>query len=117
VTNFETESLPRDCRCLGGITAAGFVRRTDSQQPHFTRDGGARVRSLPPDKVHGIWVPGPGSYRRNDAGDSGIDAAWLSKAVGGPVRVQGVRHEEHGWDPKDQLRSTGPEPPSTRTAW
>jgi hypothetical protein len=52
---------------------------------------------LPQDKVHGIWVPGPGSYGRNDAG---IDAALLSKAVGRPVRVQGLRYEGHGWNPK-----------------
>ena len=50
--------------------------------------------------MHGIWVPGPGSYGRNDAGDAGIDAALLSKAVGRPVRVQGMRYEGHGWDPK-----------------
>jgi nicotinate dehydrogenase subunit B len=58
------------------------------------------VLRLPPDKVHGIWVPGPGSYGRNDAGDAAIDAALLSKAVGRPVRVQGMRYEGHGWDPK-----------------
>src|SRR4029077_6470035 len=51
-------------------------------------------------RVHGIWVSGPGSYGRNDAGDAGIDAALLSKAVGRPVRVQGMRYEGHGWDPK-----------------
>jgi nicotinate dehydrogenase subunit B len=43
---------------------------------------------------------GPGSYGRNDAGDAGIDTALLSKAVGRPVRVQGMRYEGHGWDPK-----------------
>jgi len=73
---------------------------TGSQKPHFARDGVARVLCLPQDKVHGIWVPGPGSYGRNDAGDAGIDAALLSKAVGRPVRVQGMRYEGHGWDPK-----------------
>ena len=72
----------------------------DSQKPHFARDGVARALGLPPEKVHGIWVPGPGSYGRNDAGDAGIDAALLSKAVGHPVRVQGMRYEGHGWDPK-----------------
>jgi nicotinate dehydrogenase subunit B len=55
------------------------------------------VLGLPQDKVHGIWVPGPGSYGRNDAG---IDAALLSKAAGRPVRVQGMRYEGPGWDPK-----------------
>jgi nicotinate dehydrogenase subunit B len=80
--------------------ADGATLWTGSQKPHFARDGVARALSLPPDKVHGIWVPGPGSYGRNDAGDAGIDAALLSTAVGRPVRVQGMRYEGHGWDPK-----------------
>src|SRR5271166_2516139 len=80
--------------------ADGATLWTGSQKPHYARDGAARVLGLPPDKVHGIWVPGPGSYGRNDAGDAGIDAALLSKAVGRPVRVQGMRWEGHGWDPK-----------------
>jgi nicotinate dehydrogenase subunit B len=58
------------------------------------------VLGLPQEKVHGIWVPGPGSYGRNDADDTVSDAALLSKAIGHPVRVQGMRHEGHGWDPK-----------------
>jgi nicotinate dehydrogenase subunit B len=78
----------------------GATLWTGSQKPHYARDGVARVLGLPPEKVHGIWVPGPGSYGRNDAGDAGIDAALLSKAVGHPVRVQGMRYEGHGWDPK-----------------
>ena len=32
--------------------------------------------------MHGIWVPGPGSYGRNDAGDTGIDAAWVVETDG-----------------------------------
>jgi CO/xanthine dehydrogenase Mo-binding subunit len=80
--------------------ADGATLWTGSQKPHYARDGVARALGLPQDKVHGIWVPGPGSYGRNDAGDAGIDAALLSKAVGRPVRVQGMRWEGHGWDPK-----------------
>jgi nicotinate dehydrogenase subunit B len=80
--------------------ADGATLWTGSQKPHFARDGVARALGLPQDKVHGIWVPGPGSYGRNDAGDAGIDAALLSKSVGRPVRVQGMRYEGHGWDPK-----------------
>jgi CO/xanthine dehydrogenase Mo-binding subunit len=80
--------------------ADGATLWTGSQKPHFARDGVARILGLPREKVHGIWVPGPGSYGRNDAGDAGIDAALLSKAVGRPVRVQGMRYEGHGWDPK-----------------
>jgi nicotinate dehydrogenase subunit B len=73
---------------------------TGSQKPHFTRDGVAAILGLPPDKVRGIWVPGPGSYGRNDAGDAAMDAALLAKAVGRPVRLQYTRGQATGWDPK-----------------
>src|SRR6202045_5100255 len=87
--------------CAGvDARAAGATFWAGSRKPPFARDGVARALGLPRDKVRGIWVPGPGSYGRNDAGDAGIDAALLSKAVGRPVRVQGMRGEGHGWDPK-----------------
>src|SRR5206468_10155463 len=63
-------------------------------------DGVAKLLGLPPEKVHGIWVMGPGSYGRNDAGDAALDAAWLSKVTGRPVRVQGMRQDGTAWDPK-----------------
>ena len=56
--------------------------------------------NLPLEKVKAVQMIGPGSYGRNDAGDAVMDAAVLSKAVGKPVRVQGMRYEGHGWDPK-----------------
>jgi nicotinate dehydrogenase subunit B len=73
---------------------------TGSQKPHFTRDGVAAILGLPAEKVRAIWVPGPGSYGRNDAGDAAMDAALLAKAVGRPVRLQYTRDQGTGWDPK-----------------
>jgi CO/xanthine dehydrogenase Mo-binding subunit len=73
---------------------------TGSQKPHFVRDGVAAITGMPVERCRAIWVPGPGSYGRNDAGDAAMDAAVLAKAVGRPVRLQGMRHEGHGWDPK-----------------
>jgi hypothetical protein len=46
------------------VRADGATLWTGSQKPHFARDGVARVLGLPQDQVHGIWVPGPGSYER-----------------------------------------------------
>src|SRR6185503_17542947 len=73
---------------------------TGSQKPHFVRDGVAALLGLAPDKVRAIWVAGPGSYGRNDSGDAALDAAYLSKALGKPVRVQGMRADGTAWDPK-----------------
>ena len=73
---------------------------TGSQKPHSTRDGVAKLVGLAPEQVRGIWMMGPGSYGRNDAGDAALDAAYLSKLTGRPVRVQGMRVDGTAWDPK-----------------
>ena len=73
---------------------------TGSQKSHYTAEGVAAITGLPKDAVRSIWKLGPGSYGRNDAGDAAMDAAVMSKAVGRPVRVQGMRFEGSGWDPK-----------------
>ena len=71
-----------------------------SQKPHFVRAGLSAILQVPEDNVHVIWTPGPGSYGRNDADDAAMDAAVLAKAVGKPVRVQYMRNQGTGWDPK-----------------
>ena len=71
-----------------------------SQKPHYVRNGVAKLLGMPADSVHTIWVAGPGSYGRNDAGDAALDAAFLSKKIGKPVRVQGMRTDGTAWDPK-----------------
>jgi CO/xanthine dehydrogenase Mo-binding subunit len=73
---------------------------TGSQKPHYVRDGVAALLNLPPEKVRAIWVTGPGSYGRNDAGDAALDAAYLARLTGRPVRVQGMRADGTAWDPK-----------------
>ncbi|MCD6076015.1 MAG: molybdopterin binding aldehyde oxidase and xanthine dehydrogenase [Rhodospirillales bacterium] len=73
---------------------------TGSQKPHFVANGVADTIGVPVDKVRAIWVPGPGSYGRSDADDAAADAAILAHAVGKPVRVQYMRDQGTGWDPK-----------------
>src|SRR5581483_12012875 len=60
----------------------------------------ADLLKVPSDRVRVIWTEASGCYGHNGADDSAADAAWLSQAVGKPVRVQWMRHDEHGWDPK-----------------
>jgi CO/xanthine dehydrogenase Mo-binding subunit len=73
---------------------------TGTQKPHYARDGVAALLNLPVEQVQAIWRIGPGSYGRNDAGDTAIEAAFLANEIGRPVRVQGMRPEGIAWDPK-----------------
>lgn len=87
--------------CAVADVKAGEARLwTGSQKPHFARDGAAKIAGIPIDRMRGTWVMGPGCYGRNDAGDAAHDAALLSRLTGRPVRVQYMRHEGTGWDPK-----------------
>ena len=71
-----------------------------TQKGHFQQQGIAATLGVPVDKVRVIWTPGPGSYGRNDADDAAMDAAVLAQAVGKPVRMQYMRDQGTGWDPK-----------------
>jgi nicotinate dehydrogenase subunit B len=73
---------------------------TGSPKPHYCRDGVAAILGMPADKVEGKSFAGSGSYGRNDAGDAAMEAAVLARAVGKPVRVQYMRAQGTGWDPK-----------------
>ena len=52
------------------------------------------------EKVRLIYLEGSGCYGQNAHEDACADAVILSRAVGSPVRVQWMRQDEHGWDPK-----------------
>jgi CO/xanthine dehydrogenase Mo-binding subunit len=71
-----------------------------TQKSHFVQNGLAATLQVPLDKVRVIFKPGPGSYGRNDADDCAMDAGVLAKAVGRPVRLQYMRDQGTGWDPK-----------------
>jgi hypothetical protein len=44
---------------------------------------------LPQQKVHGIWVPGPGCYGRNNAGDPGTETGpGVSKCPFADLRIR-----------------------------
>ncbi len=73
---------------------------SSTQKPHQVRAGLAELLHLPIGSVRVIWVEGAGSYGRSGTDDAAADAALLSQAVGRPVRVQWMRADETGWDPK-----------------
>jgi nicotinate dehydrogenase subunit B len=73
---------------------------TASQQTHLLRKQIANMLSLKPEDVRCIYIEGSGCYGRNGHEDAAADAALLAKETELPVRVQWMRADEHGWDPK-----------------
>jgi CO/xanthine dehydrogenase Mo-binding subunit len=71
-----------------------------SQATHALRKQLAAMFSMPEERVRCIYIDGSGCYGRNGHEDAAGDAALLARAVGRPVRVQWMREDEHGWDPK-----------------
>jgi nicotinate dehydrogenase subunit B len=85
---------------IADIKSDSGMLLTGSQKPHYGRNGCSKLTGVPLDRMHAKWIPGPGSYGRNDAGDAAHDAALISKLVGRPVRLQYMRHDGTAWDPK-----------------
>jgi nicotinate dehydrogenase subunit B len=73
---------------------------TASQSTHNLRKQLASMLGLADENVRCIYVDGAGCYGRNAHEDAAGDAALLARAVGQAVRVQWMRADEHGWDPK-----------------
>jgi nicotinate dehydrogenase subunit B len=73
---------------------------TASQAVHDLRKQLAAMLGAADDDVRCIYVDGAGCYGRNGHEDAAADAAILARAVGKPVRIQWMREDEHGWDPK-----------------
>jgi len=79
----------------GGVTVWSSV-----QASHALRLNLAKIFAMPPAKVRVVYMDGAGSYGGNGNDDVAADAVLLSRAVNAPVRVQWMRQDEHGWDPK-----------------
>jgi len=73
---------------------------TASQQTHLLRKQIAMMLRMKPDDVRCIYIEGAGCYGRNGHEDAAADACLIAKETELPVRVQWMREDEHGWDPK-----------------
>lgn len=71
-----------------------------SQATHNLRQQLALMFGIPDADVRAIYIDGSGCYGRNGHEDAAADAALLAREVDRPVRVQWMRADEHGWDPK-----------------
>jgi CO/xanthine dehydrogenase Mo-binding subunit len=91
---------------IGPALAVGDVRPdgtvflyTHTQNPQALRSGIAHMLSTSVEKVVVRTFAGPGHYGRSNGGNAGAEdeAVILSQAVGKPVRVQWMRHDDFQW--------------------
>jgi CO/xanthine dehydrogenase Mo-binding subunit len=92
-------SLAPSC-AVADVKESGTTVWSATQNPFGLRANLAKVFVIPQEKIHVIYRDGSGSYGSNGNDDAAADALMLSRAVGQPVRVQWMRPDEHGWDPK-----------------
>jgi nicotinate dehydrogenase subunit B len=86
-----------------------------------TRKAVADLLGFDEKNVRILYREASGSYGRMGADDVAEDAALLSRAVGKPVRVQWMRDDEHGWEPKGpaqlDIARAGVDAQGKITAW
>ncbi|MEO7743535.1 MAG: molybdopterin cofactor-binding domain-containing protein [Usitatibacter sp.] len=97
---FQSHASMGPACAIADVRDGGAVVWFGGPKPYPLRKALADLLALPAEKVRVIWMPGPGSYGMNDADDCAADAALLASAVGRPVRLQYMRAEGTGWDPK-----------------
>jgi CO/xanthine dehydrogenase Mo-binding subunit len=85
---------------VADIRDGGGTVWTASQSTHRMRWTIAKLLGLNGAKLRLVYMDGSGSYGTNGNDDVAFEAALLSREVGHPVRVQWMREDEHGWDPK-----------------
>ncbi len=73
---------------------------SSTQGVFFLRGAIAQLLGMNAADVRVRYVEGSGCYGHNGVDDTAADAALISHLAGAPVRVQYMREQEHGWDPK-----------------
>ncbi|HEY4200630.1 MAG TPA: molybdopterin cofactor-binding domain-containing protein [Devosiaceae bacterium] len=85
---------------IADVKSDSAVFWVGTQMPHQTRSDMAVLLGMSQDKIEFNWYEASGAYGRNGLDHVIADAALMSQAVGKPVRVQWMRWDEHGWEPK-----------------
>ncbi len=71
-----------------------------SQATHLLRQQLAQMLTMKAADIRCVYIDGSGCYGRNGHEDAAADAVLIAKELDKPVRVQWMRADEHGWDPK-----------------
>ena len=85
---------------VADISDGGGTVWTAAQGTHHLRRTIAKLLALDVNKLRLIYMDGSGSYGTSGNDDAAFEAALLSRELRRPMRVQWMREDEHGWDPK-----------------
>ncbi len=85
---------------LADVSADKAEVWSGTQNSHDLRKDLVLLLGRAPETVHINRMDASGCYGRNCTDDVSADAVILSQAVGRPVRVQLMREQEAGWEPK-----------------
>ena len=83
---------------VADVSATEATVYSSTQGVYQLRGALATALNMPAQNVHVIYTEGSGCYGINGSDDAALDAALISQAVGKPVRVQYMRHDEMGWE-------------------
>ncbi|MBU6502372.1 MAG: molybdopterin-dependent oxidoreductase [Burkholderiales bacterium] len=101
LTPFETHgSIGPEC-AIADVSKDKAIVWGGTQMPHQAQRDLAELLGFPVDQVEIRWIEASGQYGRNGLEHVMADAVIMSRAVDRPVRVQWMRWDSHGWDPKE----------------
>jgi CO/xanthine dehydrogenase Mo-binding subunit len=82
------------------VRADGVTVWSGTQKTHALRLGMSKLLKLPLEAIRVVWASDAGSYGRGGLEESAAAAAFLSRAIGRPVRVQSMRADNTQWGTK-----------------
>lgn len=83
---------------LADIRANEGLVICSSQDVYACRRGLATLLGMQPEQLRVQFAENAGTYGHSCYDDAAQAAALLSRLAGAPVRLQFMRHDEHGWD-------------------
>jgi CO/xanthine dehydrogenase Mo-binding subunit len=83
---------------LADIRADGGLVICSSQDIYACRRTLATLLGMPQEQLRVQFAESAGTYGHSCHDDAAQAAALLSRLAGAPVRLQFMRHDEHGWD-------------------
>jgi nicotinate dehydrogenase subunit B len=99
-TPFEMHASIGPSCAIADVQADKATIWAGTQGPHPLQADLSKLLDLPPEAIHVMSIEASGCYGRNGADLVAADAAVMSQLAGKPVRVQWMRADEHGWEPK-----------------